>query len=317
MPKAYSEDLRWRAVWLHVVRRKSFAEIGQLLMCEKSVQRYIALFNTTGSVAPKEHKNGPDKVLTEAEQLTLMQSVIHNPTMFLHEMQQLLYATTGRWVHVSTICRTLRHLGVTRQKVQVIALQRSEDLRVKFMAEISAFEPEMLIWIDETGTDRRNAIRSYGYSLRGLTPRTYHLKLGGKRISAIGIMTMNGVDVYLTNDSVNGEKFEDFICQCLLPILMPFNGTNHNSIVILDNASIHHVERVRDIICGVGARLVYLPPYSPDLNPIEVFAKVKRCIREHDSAFQATSSPQTLLKIAFSTVTPSDCYNFVQHAGYL
>ncbi len=200
----------------------------------------------------------------------------------------------------------------------MITLQRSEELRIKFMAEISAFNPEMFIWIDETGTDRRNAIRSYGYSLCGLTPKSYHQKIGGRRISAIGIMTMHGIeDVYLTNDSVNGETFESFICQCLLPILMPFDGLNSNSIAILDNASIHHVERVEDIT-GVGARLVYLPPYSPNLNPIEDgFAKVKRCLREHDSAFQATSSPQTVLKIAFSTVTPSDCYNFVQHAGYL
>ncbi len=119
MPKSYSEDLRWRAVWLHVIQRKSCAEIGQLLyMCEKSVQRYISLFNATGSVSPKEHKNGPDRVLSEIEQLTLMQSVIHSPTMFLHKMQQLLHYVTGTWVHISTICRTL---GVTRQKVQVIS----------------------------------------------------------------------------------------------------------------------------------------------------------------------------------------------------
>ena len=107
MPVAYSEDLRWRAVWLHVIQRKSFSEIGKLLyMCEKSVQRYIAIFNTTGAVEPREHKRGPDRVLSEVEQLTLIQSILHNPTMFLHEMQQELYTTTGRWVHVSTICRT-------------------------------------------------------------------------------------------------------------------------------------------------------------------------------------------------------------------
>ena len=191
-------------MWLHVIQRKSFSEIGKLLyMCEKSVQRYIAIFNTTGAVEPREQKRGPARVLSEVEQLTLIQSILHNPTMFLHEMQQELYTTTGRWVHVSTICRTLQYLGVTRQKVQVVALQRSEDLRIKFMAEVSAFEPEMFIWIDETGTDRRNAIRTYGYSFRGLTPKTYCLKIGGNRISAIAMMTMHGVeDVYLTNDSV-------------------------------------------------------------------------------------------------------------------
>ena len=71
-------------------------------------------------------------------------------------------------------------------------------------------------------------------------------------------------------------------------------------------------------ITGVGTRLIFLPPYSPDLNPIEeVFAKVKRFIKEHDTAFQCTSYPHHLFKLAFATVTPSDFYNYVQHAGYL
>ena len=115
-------------------------------------------------------------------------------------------------MHVSTICRTLQHLGITQQRVQVIALPRSEDLRIKFIAEVSTFKPEMYIWIDETGTDRRNAFRSHGYSFCGLTSKTYCLIVGGYRISAIAMMTMHAVeDVYVTNDSVNGEKFEDFI----------------------------------------------------------------------------------------------------------
>ena len=99
---------------------------------------------------------------------------------------------------------------------------------------------------------------------------------------------------------------------------MPFNSINHKSIVVMDNASIPHVDRVHDIITGVGARLIYLPPYSPDLNPIEeVFAKVKQYIKEHDTLFQCTSYPHHLFKMAFSTVTSSNCYNYVQHAGYL
>ena len=100
--------------------------------------------------------------------------------------------------------------------MKLIALQKSETLPIKFMVEISAFEPQMFIWIDETGMGMRNAIRSYGYSIRGLTPQTCCLKVGGKRISAISLMTMHKVeDVYLTEDSINGEKFEDFLCRCV------------------------------------------------------------------------------------------------------
>ena len=66
MPKAYLEDLRWRAVWLNIVRGMSSFEINDLLfMSERSVQRYLSLFHSTGSVAPKDSTGDPDKILTE------------------------------------------------------------------------------------------------------------------------------------------------------------------------------------------------------------------------------------------------------------
>ena len=187
------------------------------------------------------------------------------------------------------------------------------------MAEISIFDPNMLLWINETGSDRRNCIRQYGYSLRGVTPVSYQLRVGGKRISAIPILSTECIeDVYTTTDSVNGDKFLDFICQCFLPIIQPFDGKNPRSVVLMDNASIHHLEQVEEIITGVGVRLHFLPPYSPDLMPLEeVFAKIKHHLTEHDTLYKVTSTPETLVKIAFSTVTQEDCTNYIKHVGYL
>ena len=66
------------------------------------------------------------------------------------------------------------------------------------MAEISAFRPEMLLWIDETRCDRRNSLRRYGYSVRGTPAHEFVLRIGGKRYSAITVMSMKGVqDVYI------------------------------------------------------------------------------------------------------------------------
>ena len=140
---------------------------------------------------------------------------------------------------------------------------------MNIMADISQYDPSMLIWIDKTGSDRRKSVRTHGYSLRGIPPRNTQLRVGGKRISAIPVMTIRGIeDVYTSQEHVNGEKFLDFLFQCVLPILLPFNGHNPNSVVVMDNASIHHLDRVHDIITGVGARLCFLPPYSPDLMPL-------------------------------------------------
>ena len=89
--------------------------------------------------------------------------------------------------------------------------------------------------------------------------------------------------------------------------------------VIIDNASIHHVEEVSDLIEGkAGARLCYLPPYSPDLNPVEgVFSQVKSMMRESRELFEVTSSPRAFLAMLFATVTTEDCNGHIAHSGYI
>lgn len=129
------------------------------------------------------------------------------------------------------------------QKIKHVSVNRCEVKRARFWAEIATFDPNMIVWVDETGCEHRNSLRKYGYGIRGMPPQDFALKLRGKRYSAIGILTTGGVeDVYITEGSVNGEIFLDFVRKCLLPILMPFNAINPNSIVVLDNASIHHVD---------------------------------------------------------------------------
>ena len=126
----------------------------------------------------------------------------------------------------------------------------------------------MLIWLDETGSDGRNSVRAYGYAFRGLTPVRHTLRVGGKRISAIGVMTTGGIeDAHIVEGGVNGDMFENFVRRSLLPVLQPFNESNPCSVVILDNASIHHLEH--DIITEVGSLIRFKPPYSPDLMPLE------------------------------------------------
>ena len=69
-------------------------------------------------------------------------------------------------------------------------------------------------------------------------------------------------DAYIVEGGVNGDVFETFVRRSLLPILQPFNGSNPCSVVILDNASIHHLEQIEDIITGVGALIRFMPSYS-------------------------------------------------------
>ena len=191
------------------------------------------------------------------------------------------------------------------------------------MAQVSMYDPSMLLWLDESGCDKRNTVRKYGYSIRGIPLCDQRLLVRGTRYSAIPIVSTIGIhDVYIAEGNVNGDKFIGFVKESLLPVLKPFNGVNSHSVVIMDNASIHHVEEVSDLIEGqAGARLCYLPPYSPDLNPVEgVFSQVKSMMKESRELFEVTSSQehfwpcyllQSQLKIVMDTLHIQGTYDLL------
>ena len=289
------------------------------LMSERTVQQYVERFQQTGSVAPCVKKNGPVRTLSEFDEAILVQATLNNPGVCLRELQQILQSTSGVHVNISTIWHVLKRLGFTHKKIKQLPLQRSEEARMEFMAEISAYDPSMLIWLDETGSNKRNAVREYGYALRGMAPRNYTFKCGGKRYTSIASMSIGGLeDVYVTDGNVNGESFLDYVRRSLLPTLMPFNGINPKSVVIMGNASIHHVQEVVSTIEAVGALVKFLPPYSPDLNPIEeVFSEVKHWIKSNAVVFQCTQNPRALLTMAFGEVSLENCRSYIKHSGYI
>ena len=289
-----------------------------LFVSERTVLRYAERFNATGQVEKTVRRNGCCSKLSESDKYLLIDLILSNPGIFLRELQAELQKA-GCHVDVSTICRAVNKIGLSRQKITHIALQRSELLRAQFIAEMSAFDPAMILWTDETGCDRRNALRQYGYGIRGLAPQDHQLQLRGVRYSAIGILSMDGVqDVYITENTVNGDTFLDFLYTQLLPLLMPFDGINHNSIVVLDNASIHHTDAAVNAICGVAALVRFLPPYSPDLNPIEcVFGEVKQFLQANNLLLNTSLSIASILLMEFQSVTVDNCRQYIKFSGYV
>ena len=231
-----------------------------------------------------------------------------------------LSQTTGNAVHESTICRFLRRSNFSRKRLSLVAAQQSIEERAQFLSDVSIYQPEMLVFVDETGTDRRNSLRRYGYSLVGKPARSHSLLVRGKRFSAIGILSVNGIlDTFITSDNVNAEVFQEFVEKSLIRHVMPFNGYNPHSIVILDNASIHHTDAVVNLLQSIGVLVHFLPPYCPDLNPIEeAFSKVKYHLKANESAIQASrdNELEDFILSAFLSITPYDCCQWIHHAGY-
>lgn len=232
-----------------------------------------------------------------------------------------LLQTTGTEASVSTICRSLKRNGFTRKKLQLCALQRSDQLRAAYQAEVSMHDSNMLVFLDETGCRRKDTIRKFGYSLRGQPAKSVKLFCKGRRYSAIGVMTTTSfLDCYVVDSNVDGDVFYQFVQSSLLPNLMPFHGTNPNSVVVMDNCSIYHLQDVIRLINSVGSLVLFLPPYSPDLMPIEeCFSKVKQFLRENEAVAQSMEDRHIpmLITAAFASITPDDCQGWAHDCGYL
>lgn len=96
-----------------------------------------------------------------------------------------------------------------------------------------------------------------------------------------------------------------------------FDGTNARSVVVVDNASVHHINTVENRIHQTGAIVKFLPPYSPDLYPMEeVLSKLKLFLKHNQVAYTSTQSPSWILMMGFNTITAQDCIGYMRHSGY-
>ena len=279
---AYDCDLRWRMIYQVKVQNLPHRDVANNLCVDQStVSRTVALFDDTGDIKRRKYpSNLGTAKLSDYDKLVILEILIDHPGVYLREVQNKLANTTGTQVDVSTICRFLHATGF---KMVVYAIQRSELIRSQYLTDMSVFRghPEMLVFVDETGADRRDCMRRFGYSLRGRPAITRRLLVRGKRVSAFAGMCCDGIlDVCTVIGSVDAGKFEEYVEERLLPTLQPFNGTNARSVVILDNASIHHAQGIVELIQSKGSLVQFLPPYSPDVMPIEeLFSKIKLVLK--------------------------------------
>lgn len=152
--------------------------------------------------------------------------------------------------------------------------------------------------------------RRYGRGPRGVRVEGYVPKNWGKSVTLVAGIGLRGLLAPLMLDgSMTGDAFEAYIEQAVLPHVMP------GDVLVWDNLSVHKRARVRNLIEGVGATILFLPPYSPDLNPIELaWSKIKTQLRS-----RGARTPEALERAvadAFSSVTECDISNWLAHCGY-
>ena len=170
-------------------------------------------------------------------------------------------------------------------------------------------DPDRLIFIDESGLSTKMA-RLRGWAPRGERCRASIPHGHWKTITFVGGLTLKGfIAPMLLDAPMDGECFLAWVEQMLAPTLRP------GHLVIMDNLPAHKVAGVKEAIEARGAELLYLPPYSPDFNPIEnAFAKFKAHVRK--AAARTFEALETAAANALLEFDQSDCLNFFAHAGY-
>jgi transposase len=181
--------------------------------------------------------------------------------------------------------------------------------RVRWKTHQGKLDPTRLVFIDETWA-KTNMTRRHGRCARGrrLAAKVPHGRW--RTLTFLAALRVNRIDApWVIDGPINGRSFLAYIEQVLVPTLKP------GDVVIMDNLGSHKGKAVRQAIRAAGAKLLFLPPYSPDLNPIEqVFAKLKTLLRK--AAKRTIEATWQRIGELLDQFTASECANYLANAGY-
>ena len=195
------------------------------------------------------------------------------------------------------------------QEKSLHASARAEAARAAWRAEAAALDPASVVFLDETSTHtaltRRRARAPRGQRAVGAAPRNR-----GPNVTLLAALTPTGMGPGVVFEGATDRRAcEAFVEQFLVPSL------RRGQVVVLDNLSAHKGERVRQLIEGTGCRLLFLPPYSPDFNPIELaFAKLKTRLRR--VAARTFEALVAAIGDALDAITAADARGFFGHCGF-
>src|SRR3954452_19668394 len=297
--KAISEDLRKRI--LETIQRGdgSLRQIARRFLVSVSfITRLLQLHRSTGSLEPRPHGGGNPAVLGPEDLEQLRELVQKQPDATLEELRQRL----GVSCSLMAISRALRKLGLPRKKKVPRAQEQDrpevQEQRREFCEELADLDPRRLVFVDECGAHTAMT-RTHGRAPVG--QRVYATVPGRwESITLTCGLRLSGVTASLAfPGATNTDVFEAYVQDVLVPELKP------GDVVIWDNLKPHESEEAIAAVEAAGARVVPLPPWSPDLTPIEeMVSKVKGAMRT--AAARTTEAVYAAFGSALHDVTPED-----------
>lgn len=190
---------------------------------------------------------------------------------------------------IQAISRALASVGWSKKAARQIPKERNADLRDFYLHNLSAFLSYHLVFVDESGCDKRAGFRRTCWSPLGVTPVQISKFHRDERYQILPAYAQDGiVPRRVFQGSTDAEVFEDFIEQ----LLQHCNRwPAPKFVLVMDNASFHRTVRIKQMCSDAGVELIYLPPYSPDLNPIEeFFSELKQFIKRKWNEYEANQT---------------------------
>jgi len=305
--------LRVRVVAAHEAGEGSYATVAQRFgVGEASVKRWCWRYRSHGTVEPRPRGGGVHSQITADELEAILQRLGDaNAGELTAEFNR--QRRGGNRVHVSSMKRALYRNGYVVKKKRFRPLEQLRpDVQAKrraFLRKVRRIPRRRLVFLDESGLHRSMA-RSHVWVKKGTeyierTPMNW-----GTNLTLLGAIRLTGW-VLLSSmfKTANAERFVHWLKTKLLPKL------RRGDVLIMDNLKAHHDDRVRPLCRVAGVRLIYLPPYSPDFNPIEPgWALQKQHVRKH--APRDRFALRRIARRARYRITPQHCRRWFEHAGY-
>lgn len=303
--RPYSNDLRERIVAAVDRGEHSLRQLANLFTVSLScIVRLLQRRRASGSVAPKPHGGGTKPKIDASALERLLDLLRAQPDATLAELRDRL----GIPCSIMAIDRALRRAGITRKK-KTLHADRQDDPEVQaqrdaFTQRLSQVEPEHLLFVDEMGSNTAMT-RTHGRSPAGT--RVYdHAPGDWKNVTLIAGLRPSEVGATLAFEGATDQQaFRTYVEEVLVPEIQP------GDVVVWDHLNVHEDAEVISALEAAGARVEPLPPYSPDLSPIEeMFSKIKELLRT--LAPRTVTAVMDALGIALKLITPSDIQGWFQ-----
>jgi transposase len=306
--RPYSLDLRERIAAAIDNHEGSIRSIARMFRVSTSfVVRLLQRRRTGGTLEPRPHGGGVPPALGPDDLQRLAASVREQPDATLEQLKR----RGGFQVSLKTLWYALDGLGLTRKKKSRQASERDrpdvQKKRRRFQREVGKIEPKRLIFVDETGIHTAmtptHARAPRGERVVDSVPASW------ETVTVIAALGLDGTRAPLAfPGSTDAATFESYVEQVLVPEL------HEGDVVLFDNLKAHLGAEVVRSIERAGARVLLLPPYSPDLTPIEeMFSKLKQGLRQ--IAARTKTDLYDAVGEVLRRVTESDSLGWFQHAG--